>query len=74
MLNRRQLLEWMAYYKVQPWGYERTEYGQALQTFHLLRGWVGEIDQEPKDFMPAYENGVAKSEAEQIVDEILESL
>lgn len=56
-----------------PFGYHRREYSIALQTYHMLKGWLEDFEGEPKDFMPDWSDG-EKSEAQKIADEILESL
>lgn len=72
-LNRRQILEWMAYAKMFPFGDDVEEYGRANQTFWLRAAWQNE-ELEPKDFMAKWNNDPPKTEAQKIADKILESL
>jgi hypothetical protein len=72
-LNRRQIFEWMAYARLFPFGDERDDYRTALQTFWLRASWLEEAG-EPADYMAKFDNAGPKSEAQLIVDEILESL
>lgn len=73
VLNKRQICEWLAFSKIHPFGYARREFSNALQTYHLLSGWLQDFEGDPMDFMPNYDDG-EKTEAQLIADEILESL
>ena len=72
-LNHRQILEWMAYAKLFPFGDERADYRSALQTFWTRSAWIDEAGQ-PTDYMPQFENAGPRSEAQMIADDILKNL
>lgn len=72
-LNRRQVLEWMSYARLFPFGDERADYRAANQTFWLRSAWLEEAGQ-PVDYMPQFDNQPPKTEAQKIADKILESL
>jgi hypothetical protein len=64
----------MAYAKLFPFGDERAEISMAHQTYHLVTAWTENDERQPKDFMPKFNDGPLKTEAELIVAEILESM
>ena len=72
-LNRRQVLEWMAFFKLFPFGDDRADFRAALQTFWLRSAWLEDAG-EPGDYMPNFENAGTKTPAQLIVADILASL
>ena len=72
-LNRRQIAEWIAYASMFPFGDERNDQRAALMTYHL-RAPHAEDPGEPKDFLLQFDSAGPKTEAQLIVEQILESL
>ena len=65
----------MAYSNLFPFGDDRLAVELSHQTFWLRSAWLEEDDgKQPADFAPKFNNEGPKSEAQLIVDEILESL
>jgi Protein of unknown function (DUF4035) len=71
-LNKRQLLEWAAFAKMEPFGALRDDYRTALQTYYLRAAWIEGDSGRPSDFLPQFEE-VETTEADEIMAEISES-
>ena len=72
-LNRRQLLEWIAFDRIRPIGRRDADIRSAVQTFWIRAGLVESSDDSPNDYLPQFDDGPkTKSAAQLIVDEIRE--
>lgn len=56
-LSYRELLEWMAYYELEPWGAERDDLRSGISTAAIVQMWAGKNARKikPTMFMPYYE-------------------
>lgn len=56
-MSYRELIEWMAYYELEPWGAERDDLRSGISTAALVRMWAGKNAKKitPTMFMPFYD-------------------
>lgn len=73
-LNRRQLLEWIAFARIRPFGEHRADIRSALQTFWLRNAWLENLEHTPEDYMPDFGDGPGLTEATMILNEIRECM
>jgi len=67
-LTARQVAEWAAYYRIEPWGEERGDYRAAIissTVYNMQRGKKSK-PLTPKDFMPKFGRDVGRSLASKV--------
>jgi hypothetical protein len=73
-LTRRQILEWVAVYRIRPFGEKRADLRSAVQTFWLMQfGEEVPDDHSPEKYMLKFDD-TEPTEAERLMEEIRESL
>lgn len=73
-LTRRQILEWVAAYRIKPFGEKRADLRSAVQTFWLMQfGEEVPEDHAPEKYMLKFDDHEL-TEAERLMKEISESL
>jgi hypothetical protein len=71
-LNRRQLDEWAAFERIEPFEPERADIRQSLDTFWVRETWLEKHTGQPKHYRVNFEGEPEKTEADILMDEVKE--
>lgn len=75
-LTRTQVLEWLAFYEMRPFGQRRVDLNFAAQTYWLVSAQLTEIpdDHVPEKYLLKFNDAPEMTEAERIMQEIREMI
>ena len=71
-LTRSQIVSWLAFYRMRPFGAKRDDMRSSVQTYWLLSGLLTEppADHSPKKYQLQFGDTTPMNEAEQILQRI----
>jgi len=72
VLNFRQLKEWAAFERLEPFEPERADIRQALHTWWMRETWLEKHSAKPTDYRLNLEGDEEPTEAEFLMNEVLE--
>ena len=76
VLNRRQIVEWLAEFNLRPFGDERADLRQAVSDYWTISAQLTEIpdDHSPEKYKLKFNDGPPPTEAQGIMQQIREIL
>lgn len=75
-LTRSQIIDWLAFYRIRPFGTKRDDMRAALQTYWQVSASIAEApeDHSPKKYMLDFGDGPPLTEAQSIIQRIKEKM